>query len=68
MAVDTANKRTGMLSFAGGDLLVIPEGSITAEDRLQLLDTYGGLGSEPPSGFLPEYAHGSNVILGGSNA
>ena len=49
MAVDSERKRKSMLSFGSGDLLIVPDGTIEAGDRLTLLDLYFGIEpAEPP--------------------
>lgn len=45
MAIDTAQKRVGMLNFStiSTDLLPVPSGTISASGRSHLLDLYSGI-------------------------
>lgn len=48
MAVDTATKRYAMVNFGAGDIMFpVPDSTLAAPDRHQLLDGYEETGAAP---------------------
>jgi len=48
MAIDTLERRSSMLNFGSGDLLPVPDATLTSPDWLTLLDLYSGISAAIP--------------------
>lgn len=68
MAIDTLAKRFSMLGLAVDDVLIAPDGTIAASDRLALLDLYSGIAAGAPAGGTPPAITSPSTASGPENS